>query len=425
MKDQLLSTGLSGLDTSCMARLRVLYVEANTRAQIGGSYFSLCYLIQGLDKTRYEPIVLFHQPHQLVSAFEQAGARVLFETENPVAEVNPIGAIDNLKRDLYTLAKRRPWSVVLLTLIQLRAFILRTRPRMERLVALIQQEQPDLVHLNDGITSNHAGILACSRTGVPCIVHERRERTYSPLDRWVARHADAVICKDRAVYEHCLGQGIRVGHIRHILNPIDLSTPVVSSENVRTSLGIPADAPVIAMVGNLLPWKGQRLAIEAFGQVVQDFPHAYFLLIGAPMPLYKDYAESLHLLVRDNGVSDQVIFTGFRNDVRELLAASDIVLYASEDKGVSRVLLDGMSARRPIVAANVAGIDELVTHEVTGLVVQRRPVAVAEAISRLLRDQACAQQMGRQGWQRMKDMCSIERHVAQVEQVYKHVLQKR
>ena len=100
---------------------------------------------------------------------------------------------------------------------------------------------------------------------------------------------------------------------------------------------------------------------------------------------------------------DKVIFAGGRSDVPEILSALDIQAVSSHAEGFSNVILEGMSAGKPLVVTAVGGNSEAVVHGETGLMVPpRAPAAMAAAILRLLDDGALARRMGEAGQERIE-----------------------
>ena len=116
------------------AKRRVLYVEGNEDGTIGGSYFSLLFLVAGLDQTRFTPLVVFATENSLLPRFRATGARTLIV---PAAErARASGPLVRL------LAKARYFY---------RAYLVQPR----RLARILRSERIDLVHLNNSIRRNH------------------------------------------------------------------------------------------------------------------------------------------------------------------------------------------------------------------------------------------------------------------------------
>ena len=132
----------------------------------------------------------------------------------------------------------------------------------------------------------------------------------------------------------------------------------------KRSLDIPSDAFVIGSVGRLADQKGYTYLIEAAAYVIEDYPQAYFLIIGDG-PLAVDHKEQAKSL----GIEGQVIFTGGRKDVEELLVCMDLFVSSSLWEGLPTVILEAMASNLPILATNIPGTNELIKHKVNGWLV--------------------------------------------------------
>lgn len=121
---------------------RILFIEGNTDGTIGGSYYSLLYLIQGLDRSKYEPHVVFLQDHVLVPLYRKVTPNIYIHSEWS----------DRSGRDI------RGWRY-------LRDVFMKYR-LMQRMIATVK---PDLVHLNNGYANIEGWVLACYVHGVKII----------------------------------------------------------------------------------------------------------------------------------------------------------------------------------------------------------------------------------------------------------------
>jgi glycosyltransferase involved in cell wall biosynthesis len=179
---------------------------------------------------------------------------------------------------------------------------------------------------------------------------------------------------------------------------------------LRAQLAGDPDRPMVLAVARLDPQKGHRHLLAA----ATDVPGAMFVLAG-------DGPErpALEALASTLGVADRVRFLGTRDDVPELLAASDAVVLPSLYEGLPISALEAMAARRPVVATAIGGTDEAVVDGETGLLVPPAdPAALAAALRRVLEDAALARRLGAAGRERVEREFSAGRMAARVEDVY-------
>jgi glycosyltransferase involved in cell wall biosynthesis len=387
----------------------VLFVEGNDDGTIGGSYFSLLFLVSGLDQTRFTPLVVFATENSLVPRFQATGARTLIVPVDVRARLS--GRLGRL------IARVRNYYRSYLVL-----------PR--RLAHILRRERIDLVHLNNSIRRNHAWMLAARLAGVPCITHERAlKRVFMARDRRLARSLSAVICISSAVRENFVAHGLGDLPLVTIFNGLDPAQMQCTRApaDVRAEIGVAPDARLIGIVGNIKPWKGQEVVIRAIGLLREEFPDLACVLIGDTSPNAAVYREQIAALTRELGIASRVHITGFRNDVPDYINALDIQVHASIDpEPFGRVLLEAMALSKPLVASNGGAAPEIVMHEHTGLLFEPgNPTALAAALRTLLADRPRAAAMGAAGRARLLAEFSIRRNLELTQALYERVFNKQ
>jgi sugar transferase (PEP-CTERM/EpsH1 system associated) len=173
--------------------------------------------------------------------------------------------------------------------------------------------------------------------------------------------------------------------------------------DVRRSLGIDENQPVILQVGTLRPVKDHLTAILSLAHLGESGCRPLLLLAGdGPM------RNQIELEVHRYGLAKQVRFLGARDDVADLWQAADVGLLTSLSEGISVALLEAMACGRPVVATDVGGNPEIVIDEQTGLLAPRGDApALAAALHRLLSDETLRKQFGQAGRTR------VEQHFSQ------------
>ncbi len=248
-------------------------------------------------------------------------------------------------------------------------------------------------------------------TRIPLVWHMRdfwlsETRPRHPLlDRWGKRAICAVtqqvIANSRAVAEHlpCASKTVVV------YNGIEVEQfhPGEGRAAFRREHRIPADVPVVGMVGRLRTWKGQDRFLRGAKHVVEQFPTARFLLVGGtPFGDGGNYEQYLRTLVRTLGLGERVVFTGHMPDVRPALAAMDIFVHSGDPEPFGRVVIEAMAMERPVVAFAHGALPEIVIPHQTGLLVEPyNEEALARAIIALLENKAARERMGRRARERV------------------------
>jgi len=240
-------------------------------------------------------------------------------------------------------------------------------------------------------------------------------------DRLVARLVDRVIAVSEAARTFLIeGKGYPAAKITVVANGRDLSIyqPGSWREAVRQELGLNSTTPVVGMVGRLDAQKGHTYLLEAWPAVRREIPDARLLLVGDG-----GLRTPLEQRVRELGLTDSVIFAGFRTDVPRLLDAMDVMVLPSLYEGMPLTAIEGSAMARPVVATAVDGTPEVVRDGVTGrLVPPADPIALTRALLELLRDPDGASRMGRAGRQWVLARFDVSRHVTATADVYRSVV---
>jgi glycosyltransferase involved in cell wall biosynthesis len=172
---------------------------------------------------------------------------------------------------------------------------------------------------------------------------------------------------------------------------------------VRRELELSPDRPVVSLVGEVGWRKGQEILLQAARRLHADHPAAVFLIVGEGEGQAALQTQSGRLGL-DVGT---VRFLGFREDVPDILADTDILVLPSRSEGFPNALLEGMALACPVVATAVDGIPELVLPERTGALVPVHDTdAFTMAVGRLLDDPALRREWGEAGSQRVRDFFS-------------------
>jgi glycosyltransferase involved in cell wall biosynthesis len=206
------------------------------------------------------------------------------------------------------------------------------------------------------------------------------------------------------------------------LQDIDLDYPGVL---VRRELNIPESATVLGMTSRISQEKGQHTLIEAVASIKECFPDLHLLLVGDHI-FSADVAmpEFLRQLVNRLGISERVIFTGFRRDVIRLYAAMDIFVLATDAEPCGRVLFEAMAMGKPVIGTDNGGTPEIVVNGKTGLLFPYGDAhALSEKIAWLLEHPSEMARMGIAGRQRVEENFTIEKYMDKTQRVYLELLE--
>ena len=296
-----------------------------------------------------------------------------------------------------------------------------------RLSRVIKRLTPDVIHAHDPHGVAMAGLAlslgASSATHgrAPALVASRRVDFHlkgNSFSRWKYRQVDCFIAASDAIRQMLVADGVPAAQTVTVHEGIDVEHVVAAPPvNVHEAFWLPHQAPVVGNVAALVPHKGQRHLVEAAHLVVREIPDARFVILGEG-----ELRDHLERQVREHHLEKHVLLPGFRTDVLGCIKGFDLFAMSSVTEGLGTSILDAMACSRAIVATRAGGIPEIVEDGQTGvLVAPRDHTAMAEAIVRLLRDDALRRQMGDAGFARVQARFTVERMVAETAAVYARV----
>ena len=236
------------------------------------------------------------------------------------------------------------------------------------------------------------------------------------LDKLIANSffVTKIISVSEGTKESCIRQGIKEEKLLVIPNGIKLHDQLVSQEEILTlKKKLDVDHKfVISMVGRLHRQKGHSYFIEAMKKIKSK--DLTVLLIGDG-----ELREELEQEIRDNNLEDIFQFLGSRNDVPQLLQISDIFILPSLWEGMPNSVLEAMSYGLPIIATDVDGTPELITHQESGLLIKPGvPDEISEAIELLMSDSELREMLSQNAKNRAENYFSLKRTVGSYEKLY-------
>lgn len=264
-----------------------------------------------------------------------------------------------------------------------------------------------------------AANVAARRAGVPVIVSSRRERAtwkktrHVWLQRCANRYVDAIVVNSRAVAEYSAAQeGETLDRYTVIYNGV--AGPAAANQNARADLVLQGAVPVVGMVANFSADKDHALFMAMAERVRAHRADAHFVLVGDGPE-----REAIQRGVLQRGLGDAFRFVLTCKDATPLYTAFDVAVLTSKTEGLPNVLLEAMAAARPVVAAKVGGVPEIITHGDTGMLVDtRNPEDFAKNVLRLLDNRDEAVRLGANAAAHARAQFSVEAMVSAHRSLY-------
>jgi glycosyltransferase involved in cell wall biosynthesis len=296
-----------------------------------------------------------------------------------------------------------------------------------RLAGHLRREQIEVVHAHKGGGRTLTLLARGLGPRPPLVVNRGVSFPMTPLSRWVdgSRVVANIVAVCQAIKDDLVHQGLPAAKIDVVYSGTDtgwFDPARASGAGVRQELGLHPDTPLVTQIGVREP-KGNDDLLRAFARIRAARPDARLLLVGARL----EKRAPLEALARAGGLGDAVTIWGYRDDVPDVLAASQVSVDASyEGLGVTGTLRESLAMETPVVATRAMGNPELVGHEQHGLLVPvRNPDALAAAVLRLLANPAWARSLGQAGRVRVVAGFSTRTKVEQLERLYARVARAR
>ena len=386
---------------------------------IGGAAISFLQLLKNLDLSMYKPIVVTSSPpdEAFVSEIKKLHIPVFFLYLESWRKRKRIGVWE--KSTKYLDWHRRT------------AFRVSTIVEMIR---LIKRYNVRIVHTNTATIFE--GAIAAKLAGIHHIWHIRErlskngEFSFScglkRVIQLITSLSTRVITNSIFVKEPFIKYG-DINKTVTIYNGIDLRK-FLSSENhngstLRREYNINRKTPLIATIGYVSPIKRLEDFIESAAKVRSVFPESKFLIVGRTKTKYITYYSQLKKLISALNLDEVVIFTGFRNDIVNILDEIDVLAHTAVIEGFGRTIIEAMAAEKPVVGVKAGGVSETIVHGETGFLAKPKdPKSLADAIVTILGSSEKARIMGKAGRRRVEQLFTDEIYASKIQEIYNDIL---
>jgi glycosyltransferase involved in cell wall biosynthesis len=293
--------------------------------------------------------------------------------------------------------------------------------RLARDIARVAQRDGADVLCTHFARADIVGALVGRSLGIPVVkfVHGMRgndsraiQLMDGALDSWRA----VTVCVSDAARRARVAQGSKGPHIVILDGVPDEAVRLIDSERdrIRSSLGAGRRDFLVCHVGSLIALRRQELLVDAVGVMHRAGVEVRLIIAGEgpQRPILESRIEAA-------GLVGTVSLLGERPDVRDLMAASDAYVNMADEEGFGIAVVEAMQARLPVVLANAGALPELVCDGQNGVLVPAGDAgALASALNALIADPASARRLGESARVRALSHFSIERHVADLENVF-------
>ena len=267
------------------------------------------------------------------------------------------------------------------------------------LIELVKRVRPDLVHSNSLAMGRMVGRIA-PQLQVPCTCHLRDIIKLNKTVMSDLNHNAGLIAVSNATKQFHVEQGMSPGKVQVIYNGVDtdMFCPAPAAGTLKRQLGLSDSAVLLVNIGQICLRKGQTILAHAAVELAEEFPEVSTVFIGQRHSQKAEsiaYEKEIGDIFRQAGVEDRLFCLGFRHDIPAILNEADILVHAAHQEPLGRVLLEAASCGQAIVATDVGGTAEILTDQISALLVGPDDVeALTAAIRRMLIDRKLRIRLG-------------------------------
>ncbi len=302
---------------------------------------------------------------------------------------------------------------------------------LRQLRAVIRTEEPNIIHANS-IRSGLAASAASIGMKIPVLWHLHDELGTHPISTLIRIFAACFTQTSLMPVSKATGKSFRgillrfFGehlHERVVHNGIELEDFKFNAANrgrIRKELNLSDDEIVFGIVGQITPRKGQLELLQTFAATQKQMPST-LLVVGTPV-FNRDYLylEKLIETVKNLGIENRVRFLGARRDVAAIMQSLDALVINSKSEALVLVAIEAMACRTPVIATDVGGTSEIITHKENGWLVSfGNKRALADALATVGSEPELRRQFADEGEKIVASRLNAEHFINQVEDFYR------
>lgn len=312
-----------------------------------------------------------------------------------------------------------------LSALDIPAYIFRDRTVLflPQLVFFIINRKIDLIYVNNFCGRGKVAFWASRLTRRPFVWHIREsldEKTITgPL-----RHADAIIANSSDTAER-VKKFAHANQVSVIPNGVDLAAfqldKKVCNDEMVKKIGCKDDSLLVINIGRICDQKNQSAVVTVANEIHKNSANVHFIFLGS----FQDgvYVDELKELIANSLIPENFHLFDFTSEFVRILMGCHILLHTSRQESQGRVVLEAMAAKIPVLAFDVGGIGESVTHAATGYLRSFGDhVGLAVDLQRLVDDPEQRDRMGQAGFERVQKEFTADKTAEEVKKVIFSVL---
>lgn len=283
---------------------------------------------------------------------------------------------------------------------------------------LLQKKNIDIIHSNAGSSrASFIAVLLARFYAIPFIFHVRVGVSSRIREELLGLLSEKVIVVSEAVRQKFKNPIVKRKAVK-VFNAVDTEkfNSGTDRDYLYDELNIARHKKIIGIFSRLVRWKGHKLFLDAAKEIEKNIVDVGFLIVGGGDDNYKNELISYK---QQLGIRSNVIFTGFREDIPNLMNLCDVIVHSSiKPEGFGRTIIEAMACGRPVVATNLGGPPEIIKNMFSGIIVEANPEAIAQQVCSLVGDANLQREISRNALRKIQKDFTIAQHIQRIEAIY-------
>jgi len=386
-------------------KLNVLYI--NHSSQISGAEVVLINLLNLVKQKNVYPIVILPQNGKLAKKIRKEKIQVeivpipfLVRTCNPLILINYFINYFLFSKSFYKIIKK----------YQIR-----------------------IIHANSFQAAFYS-LLVAKLLKIPLVWHMHDILSYRLFNKIFIKltsfGVSKIICVSEAVKVNLTIFGVNSEKCKVIYNSINrsefLNTNVIYGK-FRKEYNISQDTILIGIIGQIAEWKGQEIFLNSISKVLIKFSKVKFIIVGDVISEKEEkYKKTLKKFIEKNNLEKVVFFTGFREDISQIITDLNIIVHTSiKPDPLPTIIIEGMALGKPVIATDVGGVRELITPNLNGLIIPPKDSQkLSQAILKMLSNPKLIKKMGKEGMMIADKKFAPIQNIRKINDIYQNINKK-
>lgn len=381
--------------------INILFIHQS--AELYGSDKTLLYLLQHLDRAKFNPIVVLPSDGLLKSALEKHSITVV------------IAPVIKLYRNLF-----KPKNLFLFVNDSIKSY--------KTLKKLHQKYHFEIIYSNTLAVLSGAIFSKTNKIKHLWHVHEiivHPKIVAAIYPQLLFLFADAIVCNSKATKINLLKRIPKLEKKTSVIyNGIEAITNLSNNHTTKEKFGYGTQDILITLVGRINRLKGHKWLINTYLKYLPQQSNLKLLFVGSPVVGQEHYLDEIVSIIKENEIDDMIKIIPFTTNLLEIWSITDIAIMPStEAESFGMVAIEAMFAHKPVIGSNHGGLKEIIKDNETGFLVEPNDSnALAQALTKLIENPDLRKTFGKNGYQRALKEFSIDTYVNKFEKIFDELI---